>query len=194
MKKYKLPKDSFIGGWFIPEKVCDRLVSYFNKNKSMVVQGEVGENKIKKQFKESFDIQVFSDNYDPEILEYRQHLQIVLENYIKEYPEVDKYDRFNVSSFNIQKYPPNGGFKVWHFERGSNYVSNRMLVFMTYLNTIKNGGTHFKYQKRKIPAIKGLTVIWPTDFTHTHKGVITNKEKMIATGWFALYPHELQKK
>ena len=48
MKKYKLPKDSFIGGWFIPEKVCDRLVSYFNKNKSMVVQGEVGENKIKK--------------------------------------------------------------------------------------------------------------------------------------------------
>lgn len=186
MKKYKLPKSSFIGGWFIPERVCDGLISYFNKNQSMVVPGEVGQSKIKKQFKESLDIQVFPDNYDLEILEYRKHLQIVLENYIKEYPEVNKYDRFNVASFNIQKYPPKGGFKVWHFERGSNFVSNRILVFMTYLNTIKNGGTYFKYQKKEMPAIKGLTLIWPTDFTHTHKGVITNKEKMIATGWFAL--------
>ena len=28
-------------------------------------------------------------------------------------------------------------------------------------------------------------VIWPTDFTHTHRGIVAPKEeKWIATGWF----------
>ena len=34
------------------------------------------------------------------------------------------------------------------------------------------------------PAEKGLTLIWPTDFSHTHKGQITKQhEKYILTGW-----------
>ena len=57
---------------------------------------------------------------------------------------------------------------------------------MTYLNDIDEGGTVFKYQKITTPSIKGLTLIWPTDFTHTHKGQITDKEKIITTGWFEL--------
>ena len=46
---------------------------------------------------------------------------------------------------------------------------------MTYLNTIKVGGeTEFLYQKLKIKPKKGLTLIWPTDWTHTHRGLISN--------------------
>ena len=34
-------------------------------------------------------------------------------------------------------------------------------------------------------AKKGNLVIWPAEFTHMHKGVISKtKEKYIATGWF----------
>ena len=33
-------------------------------------------------------------------------------------------------------------------------------------------------------AKKGLTLIWGTDFTHMHKGEITNETKYIITGWF----------
>ena len=55
---------------------------------------------------------------------------------------------------------------------------------MTYLNTISNAGTHFKYQNLTTPAEKGLTLIWPTDFSHTHKGQISKRyEKYIITGW-----------
>ena len=55
---------------------------------------------------------------------------------------------------------------------------------MPYLNDVPDGGTHFKYQELTAPAKKGLTLIWPTDFTHTHKGQITDKhEKYIITGW-----------
>jgi hypothetical protein len=34
---------------------------------------------------------------------------------------------------------------------------------------------------------KGLTLIWPSDWSHTHRGVPSNtEEKIIATGWYEL--------
>jgi hypothetical protein len=33
MKEHKLPKDSFILGRYIPNKICDNLIDIFNKNK-----------------------------------------------------------------------------------------------------------------------------------------------------------------
>ena len=57
---------------------------------------------------------------------------------------------------------------------------------MTFLNTVTDGGgTEFYWQNLKINAVKGLTLIWPTDFTHTHRGIISpTQEKYIATGWY----------
>ena len=59
---------------------------------------------------------------------------------------------------------------------------------MLYLNTINNkGGTEFPYQKITFNAIKGNLIIWPADFTHPHKGVISEtEEKYIVTGWFEI--------
>ena len=188
-EEYKLPKESFIGGWFISTKICDELVSYYNEFKLHTEPGLVSNNNqvtIRKKFKDSLDLKINSDNFDKEILEYRKVLQKVIKLYAKKYPEVDEFSKFNFQTANIQKYPKNGGFKKWHFERGNNLNSSRVLVFMTYLNNIKKGGTMFKYQDIITPSKKGLTLIWPTDFTHTHKGQIVDKEKMIITGWLAL--------
>jgi hypothetical protein len=61
----------------------------------------------------------------------------------------------------------------------------RILVFMTYLNDVPDGGTEFIYQNIISPAKKGLTLIWPAEFTHLHRGQISKtKEKYIVTGWF----------
>ena len=56
----------------------------------------------------------------------------------------------------------------------------------TYLNNVKVGGeTEFKYQNLKVKPKKGLSLIWPTDFTHVHRGIVAPKEdKWIVTGWF----------
>ena len=61
---------------------------------------------------------------------------------------------------NIQKYvPPDGGFHQLHFER-SNGLESRELVFMTYLNTIhEGGGTAFPFQKLKTKPVVGNTII-----------------------------------
>ena len=57
---------------------------------------------------------------------------------------------------------------------------------MTYLNDVDDGGTEFMHQNIITPAVKGLTLIWPADWTHAHRGVISKtKEKYIITGWFS---------
>ena len=183
LKEYKLPKESFIGGWFIPSSVCDKLISYYNKSNNVIV-GTNASFVVNKKIKDSLDLVIYKNNQDTEITEYLKYLQTVLNLYIKKYPELNTNQRFEFYRANIQKYPKKGGFKVWHHERSSLFSSRRILVFMTYLNNIDNGGTKFKYQKIVTPSKKGLTLIWPTDFTHTHKGEIVDKEKMIITGWF----------
>ena len=87
----------------------------------------------------------------------------------------------------IQKYPLNGGFHQWHCERSSSLHPSvsRHLVYMTYLNDVEDGGeTEFFYQKIKVKPEKGLTIIWPADWTHTHRGISSKTEtKYIITGW-----------
>ena len=41
---------------------------------------------------------------------------------------------------------------------------------------------------------KGLTVLWPSDFTHRHRGLPCDVEKWITTGWFCWqYENEYEK-
>ena len=180
MKKHKFPKDSFIRGWYMPEEVCDGMINYFNKNKHLTNKGtclDMGKETVNNQNKESIDLDVQYDNFQKGVGAYRYFLQKA---------EINWLPKFDIENFNIQWYPKNGGFKRWHYERGEQANMYRVLVFMTYLNTVENGGTNFKYQNLTTPAVKGLTIIWPPDWTHTHKGQIVNKEKIIATGWYRL--------
>ena len=55
---------------------------------------------------------------------------------------------------------------------------------MTYLTDNPNGGTEFYFQDLYIPAEKGKTIIWPSEWMYTHKSRVDKmQEKMIITGW-----------
>ena len=56
---------------------------------------------------------------------------------------------------------------------------------MTYLNDVEDGGsTYFNHYDLDIKPTKGLTLIWPAEWTHSHKGNILNSGvKYIITGW-----------
>ena len=58
---------------------------------------------------------------------------------------------------------------------------------MTYLNDVTDqGGTEFYNQKIITEPKKGLTLIWPADWTHTHRGIASpTQDKYIATGWLS---------
>lgn len=192
MIEEKYPKNSFIGGWYISENTCDNVISFFNNNQTLAKDGCVGykgEGTIKKDMKDSLDLSIPCDNNNTAMIGYRIELQKVLERYLEKFPEANSVDKFNVvSNYNIQYYLPGGGFKTWHCERNNIETSKRHLVFMTYLNNVRDGGTEFTFQDIRTDAKKGLTIIWPTDWTHMHKGIISQLgEKYIVTGWFSFY-------
>jgi hypothetical protein len=118
--------------------------------------------------------------------EYKSHLQRVVNLYIEQYPYSNRQSAFDLEyPVLCQHYPVAGGYKVWHCERASKgHDSSRHLVFMTYLNDVGDGGTEFLHQNLLVKAERGLTLIWPADWTFTHRGQIsTTSEKMVVTGW-----------
>ena len=151
-----------------------------------------GKEKVDKDAKDSFELSIGVGNNDEPFREYRQTIQDLIRLYCKKYEEMDNTAYFGIGEkYNLQKYPIGGGFKVWHCENDfKSFNYDRCLVFMTYLNDVEDGGTSFKYQNINMPAKKGLTVLWPAYWTHTHKGVISfTKEKYIATGWLNYIEH-----
>ena len=182
MRKHNFDKNSHIQGYYISPKICDDIVSFFKKAKHRQQTGMTGLG-IKKEVKDSCDIIL---NYNDTVLDsYTEQLQKCLLDYEKCYKGLHSVGRYapNIEGVNIQYYKPGGGFKEWHFERQS-ILRDRLLVFMTYLNDVPKGGTEFFYQKITSPAKKGLTLIWPAEFTHLHKGQIAKHEKYVITGWY----------
>ena len=192
MIEHKFPYESFIGGWYISEKVCDELINFYNINKHLAKSGTLGYNngvmRNNKDAKESMDLSVHKEYWYHPLNDYRLELQKCLDKFVEKYYYSNQTNYFDINeNYNIQYYKPNQGFKHWHCERGDYKNSGaRHLVFMTYLNDVDDGGTEFFHQKLTCPAKKGLTILWPVDWTHTHKGQISKtKEKYIVTGWYS---------
>tara|TARA_Y100001937_G_scaffold34880_1_gene49866 strand:- start:513 stop:1082 length:570 start_codon:yes stop_codon:yes gene_type:complete len=185
MISYKIPYESFIGGWFIPDKVCDKVIDYFESKSDCHFKGNVGGEKFNKDLLDDFRINITKEQMVENLFDYNTALINCLEEYKKRYEDSDRVNLYGLQKIiNIQKYLPGGGYKAWHFEESGD-TQKRHLVFMTFLNDVDDGGTEFKYQNLIIPAIKGLTLIWPAPWTHTHRGQISDtKTKYIITGWF----------
>ena len=85
----------------------------------------------------------------------------------------------------IQKTEPTKGYHIWHCERQRLSSSMRVVSWILYLNDVEEGGeTEFLYYSKRVKAETGKLVIFPANFTHTHRGnpPLTN-DKYIVTGW-----------
>jgi hypothetical protein len=171
--------------------ICDKLINY-HKNSDKKEVGKVsGIDTFEKEdfsVKKSTDVKISEMNDVVKV--YFDLLQEVLNQYTNKFKMCNEQSAFTIiEPLNIQHYLPNEGFYKWHCERGNSKfpVSSRHLVFMTYLNDVNDGGeTEFYYQKLKIKPKKGLTLIWPADWTYTHRGITSlTQEKYITTGWLS---------
>lgn len=115
----------------------------------------------------------------------------ILQNSIGDYKirfhrGLDNIDPIDLSlSFNMQRYEPNEGFFEYHCERASFGFLDRVLVWMVYLNDVNDRGeTEFYYQHHFERPRQGTLLIWPSDWTYTHRGISSPTEtKYILTGW-----------
>jgi|TARA_R100000084_G_C4570296_1_gene108894 hypothetical protein len=187
MKEHKFGVETFIGGYYIDTDLCDKIKLYFDSNIQYASLGTVtlntNRNHVNKKMKDSLDLSLLSNKKLAQ--DYGLQLNKVLKKYQNKFKFVKKINTSSIKEdLKIQYYKKSAGYKTWHFERAGLFNTTRSLVFMTYLNNVPKGGTEFYYQKITAPAKKGLTLIWPTDWTHTHRGQITKKyNKYIVTGW-----------
>ena len=185
MREHKFPYESFIAGWYIDPQICDDLIDLFNDNKEHQKIGvSGGPYNVQKNVKDSIDLGLHPDWDEPRFVAYKNALKECVGLYEKLYPEVKGFNAFGMTEgANIQHYPPGGGYFAEHCERTSK-METRCLVWMTYLNDVPNAGTHFKYQNVTSPSERGLTLIWPAEWTHAHKGnKLIRGYKYIITGW-----------
>ena len=94
-----------------------------------------------------------------------------------------------IYNVNIQRTLPGEGYHVWHCENEHTYRSSntRVLAVMMYLNDIDDdagGETEFIYLHKRFKPKRARVLMWPSGFTHTHRGNAPLKgEKYIITGW-----------
>jgi len=181
----------FIHEQFIKDiSIADKYIEHFFNNPSKHVRGMVANNTGSypdESVKKSTELQIV-DEYESELSKgLCVELQTVLDDYVKVYPKLNDLARFNMVPFNIQYYKPGEGFLKWHSERtsGAEPATSRVLVWLMYCHTIeKGGGTEFLHQEYTCKSEKGKVVMWPADWTFTHKGEPCDEEKMILTGWY----------
>jgi hypothetical protein len=173
---------NFIEEFYIDLDLCDDLIVYMERygKKFAGISG----NSIVDQFtKKSIDCKL---NDDRLLDSYKQELKKCLDDYVSKY-EHAKTPLTTDPYIIIQRYDPGDAYYRWHCERitANPAFSKRHLVFMTYLNDVTDQGeTEFFYQKVKFKPKKGLTLIWPVDWTHTHRGIPSpTQTKYIITGW-----------
>jgi len=184
---------NFIKESFLDDlSICDELIELY-KTSNNKHAGYLGGKFINPNVKLSTDLSfnpLDSSIKNIKVFQkYFMRLQSILQDYIKEYTFSNQGNPFYIiDAFNIQHYKPNEGYFGWHCERTSNKepITSRHLAWMTYLNDLTDeGGTEFYYQNLKIEPQKGKTVIFPCDWTHTHRGVVSKtQDKYIITGWF----------
>jgi hypothetical protein len=175
----------------LTKEECEEIINIFDASEKYSNPGCIGSG-IDENVKHSLDFCVSNSTKHLAKRLYGEILDDVVDKMTDEmYRYMDKFPIFsdtkvNVDLYNIQRYLPGQGFKTWHYE--STEQSIRLFVWMVYLNDVKDGGTEFMIQEHTEPAQQGKLLFFPADWTHTHRGQISQTEtKYILTGWISLH-------
>jgi hypothetical protein len=179
--------ENFIGFYEkkFPDRLCDALVDAFTQ-----VENEQSIDIDKKNTLDrndfSFNLQSFVPGHNITI-HCNQLIFDSYHHYAGNYSTLKKCCIYN-PTLKLQKTIPGGGFHIWHCEQGyftNDYDKDRLLAWMVYLNDDYEGGeTEFNYLSKRIKPKKGTLLMWPTGFTHTHRGgMVISGKKYILTGW-----------
>ena len=178
------------------EGYCEHLIKEFDR----LEESGVGSNRQKsenasKHVKNDYQIMINLRNHN--LKDFRgkescdlffEGLQKCYDHYCNEY-SILRDSSIRATVMKMQKTGPGGGYHVWHGEQGPGASHNRVLVYMLYLNSLKDndgGETEFLYQRKRINPQENLMLFWPASYTHAHRGnlILNNVYKYIVTGWF----------
>jgi hypothetical protein len=192
---------NFIGVYkdVYPESFCQRAIDIFEE---YVTKGHVFPREEPPHLKQDLALDLNTLNNFRTINEncaslYDEFVKGLRECFFTYKDRFSILNDYNLSMHNVkvQRTGPGGGYHIWHPEKIGLKNLTRILVFNFYCNTLNNnegGETEFLYQKLRIAPEKNTMLIFPADFTHTHRGnmVLGENNKYIITGWFYVHDYE----
>lgn len=173
------------------DEFCQRVIEHYNaaEQGGMILnrQDHDGALKTQKQDTATFLPNFPMQHTDKEIME--EFNSVFWGHCYKQY--ADKFDVLKTFAehksytMKIQKTEPGEGYHTWHSEVTNREMCNRLLTWTAYLNDeFEAGETEFLYQHYRYKPQKGDVVIFPTAYTHTHRGnPPIGGTKYIITGW-----------
>lgn len=180
--------DGFIGEFdgFVDEQYCKEIINYYKSFDDLhVFQGKY----LPKHIRDDEGLFFLDPN---RIHDLHPHYSQYFFKVLKEQILPIYYEKFSIlqekeyacKQLKMKKIVAGGGYHQWHYESIKNDV-DRKIVVQLYLNDIKEGGeTEFLYQNKRISAKRGKILLWPADWTYTHRGnPPIGKEKFILTTW-----------
>ena len=181
--------NNFIEEYIVADsEECEFVIDWFENHKDKHISGVYGPGgNVDTTVKDSTDIvmNIFESNEVNSII--LSAISKGVAEYKKKYYMLNDIDEWSVAStYNIQRYNPGQGYSATHCEQSGIVDYNSMLVWTLYLNDVTDeGGTFFPYQRQLVSAKTGKLVLFPSPWTHMHRGVISSTQtKYIATGWF----------
>ena len=179
--------DKFIGIYenAAPQDYCDRMIAEFHKQdgaETEFSQQHYGGVRHRK------DKAIFFDQTSAELTkETKNILTEVMKDYLDKHVGLALVSLLNLD-VKVQETKPQGGYHIWHCE-DSPRNNTRALSWIIYLNSLPTGEaeTEFIEQGVRVSPEAGKIVLFPSAWTHTHRGNPPYSEnKYIATGWYTM--------
>ena len=153
------------------------------------------------EYKKSTDYNILERSEDGELanLVMDRFNDYLSNHYLENFPHSNEFNHHRIVNgktfyplLQIQKYDQNSGhYNTWHTEKEDLNTTNRMFVFILYLNDVDEGGeTGFLFKDEdtndffKVKPKTGKLIIHPASWPYIHKGYMPKSDdKYILTTW-----------
>ena len=171
----------------VSEDYCRKFISFINYLKAAGLcrqEDNLAHNRDHASINFPHALDYDLSSWDPLANEFIPTIQPFVDDYCKKYSILTK-SKFLVFDVKAKKIPVGGGFHDWHYENMGIHTSHRRFVIQLYLNdNFEAGETEFLYINKRINAKTGRLIMFPSGYTHTHRGnPPINDDKYILTSW-----------
>jgi hypothetical protein len=159
---------------FLTSDQCDFFIEKIHKNDNIIFGAP---QNYELYATTDDDMRDFSNKFNCNLL------TRIVQMYVKNFPEINmSTDSWEISRFNVKRFKPGNFFEGWHSEHYKG--EQRVACALIYLSD-HNCGTEF-YSGETVLSKKGRILIFPTYWTHTHRGQLCpdNKERYIMSSYF----------
>jgi len=176
------------------KEYCESIISYFDKAEELgLTSDRQKHSEAKKLEKEDKHLFIPSTEFPMHAISQEGIFsqfnvgfwEVAYKQYAEKYDALSNLDSHRNYAIKVQKTKPGQGYHVWHCENGGMKHCSRLLAWTVYLNdNFEAGETEFLYQQKRVKPKQGSVSIFPSAFTHTHRGnPPINGTKYIMTGW-----------